>query len=165
MNKKAQGLSLNTIIVAIIVLIVLVVIIMLFTGYFGSKFTPGVTSCGAQGGTCILTADCKSAFGAGRTISSSDCQTEGNVCCIQPVGAQSPFGEVGAPPSTPSATCPEDCNNCDIVSGRCLDSFGGAPGSPGDSDEESTDDATPEESTTDTDEESTDDATPEESDN
>jgi len=45
MHKKAQGLSLNTIIIAIVVLIVLVVLIMIFTGYFGSRFTPEVTSC------------------------------------------------------------------------------------------------------------------------
>ena len=34
-NKKAQGLSLNTIIIAAIVLIVLVVLIMVFTGRMG----------------------------------------------------------------------------------------------------------------------------------
>src|SRR3989338_2528959 len=52
MHKKAQGLSLNTIIVAIIVLIVLVVLIMIFTGYFGARFTPEVTSCPNAGGVC-----------------------------------------------------------------------------------------------------------------
>ena len=51
-SKKAQGLSLNTIIIAIIVIIVLVVIVMIFTGYFGRIFTPSVKSCTAQGGEC-----------------------------------------------------------------------------------------------------------------
>ena len=56
MDKKAQGLSLNTIIIAIIVLIVLVVIIMVFTGYFGNKFTPGITACENAGGKCQFAA-------------------------------------------------------------------------------------------------------------
>ena len=41
MNKKAQALSLHTIIIAGIALIVLVVLVGIFTGYFG-KFTPSV---------------------------------------------------------------------------------------------------------------------------
>jgi len=52
MDKKAQALSLNTIIIAIVVLIVLVVLIMVFTGYFGARFTPEVTSCANAGGGC-----------------------------------------------------------------------------------------------------------------
>ena len=56
-SKKAQGLSLNTIIIAIIVLVVLVVLVMIFTGYFGKIFTPGVQSCIARGGTCTTTCD------------------------------------------------------------------------------------------------------------
>lgn len=51
-SKKAQGLSLNTIIIAIIVLIVLVVVVMIFTGYFSKIFTPSVKSCTAQAGEC-----------------------------------------------------------------------------------------------------------------
>ena len=42
-NKKAQGLSLNTIIIAAIVLIVLVVLIMVFTGRMG-WFTRGIVN-------------------------------------------------------------------------------------------------------------------------
>ena len=42
MNKKAQGLSLNTIIVAAIVLIVLIVLWAIFTGKMGS-FSQGLT--------------------------------------------------------------------------------------------------------------------------
>ena len=51
-SKKAQGLSLNTIIIAIIVLIVLVVVVMIFTGYFSKIFTPSVKSCTTQAGEC-----------------------------------------------------------------------------------------------------------------
>ena len=42
MNKKAQGISINVIIVAAIALIVLVVLIAIFTGRLGS-FSRGVT--------------------------------------------------------------------------------------------------------------------------
>lgn len=38
-NKKAQGLSLNTIVIAAIVLIVLVVLILIFTGRMGDFIT------------------------------------------------------------------------------------------------------------------------------
>jgi len=49
--KKAQGLSINTIIIAIIVLVVLVVLVMVFSGYFG-KWTGLTGVCETQGGTC-----------------------------------------------------------------------------------------------------------------
>jgi hypothetical protein len=51
-STKGQGLSLNTIIIAILVLIVLIVVVLIFTGYFGRMFTPGVQSCIAKGGSC-----------------------------------------------------------------------------------------------------------------
>ena len=40
-SKSAQGLSLNTIVIAAIVLAVLIVIIGAFTGFLSSKFIPG----------------------------------------------------------------------------------------------------------------------------
>ena len=57
-TKKAQGMSLNTVIIAIIVLVVLVVLVMIFTGYFGKIFTPGVQSCIARSGTCEAATKC-----------------------------------------------------------------------------------------------------------
>jgi hypothetical protein len=59
MAKKAQGMSMNTIIIAIIVLIVLVVLVMIFTGYFGG-WTKGVARCQAGGGTCTDVSTCVS---------------------------------------------------------------------------------------------------------
>ena len=50
-NKKGQGLSLNTIIIAAIALLVLVVLVMIFTGRM-SVFTGGVSGCVNQGGNC-----------------------------------------------------------------------------------------------------------------
>jgi hypothetical protein len=54
MFKKAQGMSINTIIIAIIVLVVLVVLVMIFTGYFGG-WTRNVATCQSQGGICDST--------------------------------------------------------------------------------------------------------------
>ncbi|MFH1181924.1 MAG: hypothetical protein V1702_03115 [Candidatus Woesearchaeota archaeon] len=51
MFKKAQGMSINTIIIAIIVLVVLVVLVMIFTGYFGG-WTKSAAACK---GTCVDT--------------------------------------------------------------------------------------------------------------
>ena len=94
-TKKGQGLSLNTIIIAIIVLIVLVVLVMIFTGYFGKIFTPSVSSCVTQGGSCVDTATaCQTSFGdQGRTVQAKDCkdtdttkageEKPSGVCCIK----------------------------------------------------------------------------------
>src|SRR3989338_4710530 len=101
LNKKAQGLSLNTIIIAIIVLIVLVVLIMLFTGYFGSKFTPAVTSCENSGGICqplqAGAARCGyDAFNEAKTVLKANCDTAGEICCARGTG-------VGSGPSASGA--------------------------------------------------------------
>ncbi len=91
MDKKAQGLSLNTIIIAIIVLIVLVVLIMVFTGYFGTKFTPGVTSCANSGGNCQFAKDDGSngcgydAFGDSIAKLGGTCPGE-QICCSKGLG-------------------------------------------------------------------------------
>ncbi len=62
-TKKAQGMSLNTVIIAIIVLVVLVVLVMIFTGYFGKIFTPTVASCTTAGGECKDGANAAAACG------------------------------------------------------------------------------------------------------
>jgi hypothetical protein len=91
MDKKAQGLSLNTIIVAIVVLIVLVVLIMIFTGYFGTRFTPEVTSCANSGGVCQFAKDDGSngcgyaAFGSELAKVSGTCPGE-QICCSKGLG-------------------------------------------------------------------------------
>ena len=89
MNKKAQGLSLNTIIIAIIVLIVLVVLVMIFTGYFGTRFTPAVTQCETSGGTCAPAEGCGTdAFGNEvAIISNARCPVEGQLCCSKGLGS------------------------------------------------------------------------------
>jgi hypothetical protein len=88
MDRKGQGLSLNTIIVAIIVLIVLVVIIMLFTGYFGTRFTPQVTNCANSGGICTDGSDCGTdAFGNPLRSISGTCPVDTQVCCAKGIGS------------------------------------------------------------------------------
>jgi len=102
MDKKAQGLSLNTIIVAIVVLIVLVVLIMVFTGYFGTRFTPEVTSCANAGGKCEYENDnCGTdVFGEAvrKLLASCPPLTEGGesgICCSRGIGT-------GTPPPIPT---------------------------------------------------------------
>ena len=51
MTKKAQGMSMRTIVIAAIALLVLVVLIMIFTGRIGG-FTKDLDSCAAQAGFC-----------------------------------------------------------------------------------------------------------------
>jgi len=50
-SKKAQGISVNTIIIAAIALIVLVVLVMIFTGRMG-VFTTGIGKAGDASKTC-----------------------------------------------------------------------------------------------------------------
>ena len=49
MDKRAQGLSLNTIIIGLIVLVVLVVMISVFTGFVGNTLAPTVGACQSAG--------------------------------------------------------------------------------------------------------------------
>jgi len=50
-NKKAQGLPLNTIVIAVLVLLVLVVLIYVFSDQI-RDFVLGVKSCSLKGGSC-----------------------------------------------------------------------------------------------------------------
>ncbi len=91
-NKKAQGMSLNTVIIAIIVLVVLVVLVMIFTGYFGKVFTPGVQSCVARGGVCEAVASCDTTkedriiIEAGADKAGKAGCTATEVCCRESAG-------------------------------------------------------------------------------
>jgi len=71
MTKKAQGLSLRTIIVAILVLIVLAVTIFIFSGKIGDV-RGGFNSCEDQGGQCTTNCD-------GPTLKVGSCET----CCLK----------------------------------------------------------------------------------
>ena len=79
MRKKAQGLSLNVIIIAILALVVLVILIFVFSGQFG-KFTGRAESCAALGGKCISASDtCQGPIVKGDFKDETNCKR----CCIE----------------------------------------------------------------------------------
>lgn len=71
MNRKAEGLTLQTIVVAVLVLVVLVVLIYIFANKIGGVRTE-LDSCAAKGGVCN-TNSCN-----GPVISTKECEK----CCV-----------------------------------------------------------------------------------
>jgi len=71
MNKKAQGLSINVIIIVAIALIVLVVLIAIFTGRLGA-FTSGLQGATSCNDVCKATG-----FTSGTETTDEDTQTAG----------------------------------------------------------------------------------------
>jgi len=72
---KAQGLSMQTIVVAAIVIIVLIILIVIFSGKM-NIFGEGTDDCASKGG------ECKSSCGAGEAlVPSSNCPDKTR-CCI-----------------------------------------------------------------------------------
>ena len=91
--KRAQSLSLNTIIIAALALIVLVVIIFIFSGKI-KIFGQGTESCANQGGqcttptgaytqTCIQTGSCTcpDTIPNAVMLRSKDCEKDSRICC------------------------------------------------------------------------------------
>ncbi len=70
-GKRGQGLSMNTIVIAVIVLFVMVVLLLIFTGRI-SIFNWGLQNCPNNGGVCTKNPDCS---GTGF----SDVDGDGNV--------------------------------------------------------------------------------------
>ena len=83
MRKKAQGMPLNTIIIAMIVLIVLVVLIYFFTVKF-KGFGEGVEDCKVKTGEDCKSQPC-SELGRGYVeIDNTNCDEEqGQHCCLK----------------------------------------------------------------------------------
>jgi len=84
-NKKAQGISLNVIIIAAIALLVLVILSVVFIGRT-KNFTQGVADCRANGGEVKQEAQCDA--GSGYTIlpqinADNPDTTEKEVCCVK----------------------------------------------------------------------------------
>ena len=75
-QKKAQGLSLHTIVIAILVLIVLVILIYIFSSKIGGVST-SLSSCEDKGGECDVSS-C-----SGPTVKTKECDD----CCI-PIGEE-----------------------------------------------------------------------------
>ncbi len=78
-NKKAQGLSIHTIIIAILALIVLVVLISIFTGQVG-KGKDNINSCVAKGYDCSLESIKECTDKSGIPMTFLDCDGE-KICC------------------------------------------------------------------------------------
>ena len=81
LNKKGQGLPLNTIIIAIIVIVVLVIIIIIFSGNilnFQNASNSG-NECRQAGGTCISDNTCSTL--GGHTINGKSCGSDTTVIC------------------------------------------------------------------------------------
>ncbi|MFT4309947.1 MAG: hypothetical protein ACMXYL_05685 [Candidatus Woesearchaeota archaeon] len=89
MNKKAQGLPLNTIIIAIIVIVVLVVIILIFTGQIVIfDDTVGATRnvCEENFGICVPNEGSEPCQARGLSPSDHDCPEvvtgQPRICCV-----------------------------------------------------------------------------------
>ena len=74
--KKAQGLSLNIVVIAVISLVVLIILIAIFTGKIGI-FGENLKDCSSKGGKCVSRGQCESY----QLISTATC-SEGEVCCM-----------------------------------------------------------------------------------
>ena len=79
--KKAQGLTLNTIIIAALALLVLVILALIFTGRI-QIFGRETASCKNNGGECNTGTDCP----AGSIVYNAVKCPEGQVCCLKTKG-------------------------------------------------------------------------------
>ena len=77
-NKKAQGLPLNTIVIAAIAIIVLIVMVMFFSGSF-RKANQGLDDCPAKGGYFHPTAECPE----GGIPTPTGLEGDNKYCCIR----------------------------------------------------------------------------------
>ena len=83
MKKRAQGLSVDTIIIAAIALLVLVVLSVIFIGR-GGRFGLDVEKCINKGGTCVgpVAGAERGVCSAGQTQVNFVCENENEVCCL-----------------------------------------------------------------------------------
>jgi len=75
-KRRAQGLPVTVIIVAVLALIALVVVMAIFTGNYG-KFSKDIQSCALKSGTC------RAACESGESQIDAECQKEKPKCCIK----------------------------------------------------------------------------------
>ena len=84
--KKAQGISLNVIIVAAIALLVLVILTLIFTGKM-AEWISGVGDCRNKGGRCAAVGE--NCGEAGTSVEEYptvyvdyECPRDGEICCL-----------------------------------------------------------------------------------
>ncbi|MBN1157562.1 hypothetical protein JXA85_08135 [Candidatus Woesearchaeota archaeon] len=75
MKKKAQGMSVNVIIIAALALLVLVILAVVFLGRM-DIFGRQSNSCTSQGGKC-MSSGCEEGY----SVIPLKCSNEGDVCC------------------------------------------------------------------------------------
>ncbi|MFH0875477.1 MAG: hypothetical protein V1859_06050 [archaeon] len=87
MRRKAQSLSMNTIIVAALALLVLIIIALIFTGRI--KITrEGIDNCGNNGGRCVsnertgITGPYRECSGSYDKVIIGKCPNEDQICCL-----------------------------------------------------------------------------------
>ncbi len=90
-HKKAQGISVTTIIIAAIALVVLVVLIAVFVGKIG-PWSEKIEDCTEKGGTCVANIlECKQKGALNSVLTKTSCEKDSGedrpICCI-PVGEQ-----------------------------------------------------------------------------
>ena len=87
--KKAQGMSMNVIIIAALALLVLVVLSVVFIGKTG-KWGTDVSKCEVSGGVCVADlTDCKDQYGAQSALNPAwvcDTDDENKDSCCVPLG-------------------------------------------------------------------------------
>lgn len=88
MSKKAEGLSLNVIVVAALALLVLVILAIIFVGRIGN-FNTESGKCEAYGGSCVRTScngDYQRQVGYDCNLDGDDTSNEGQavdgICCV-----------------------------------------------------------------------------------
>jgi len=80
--SKAQGISINTIIIAAIALIVLVLLVLIVTGNL-KNWNKTANECRTRNGVCMSEESCKSDPDNGIMVSVVNLKCEGNnVCCV-----------------------------------------------------------------------------------
>ena len=82
-SRKAQGLSLKVIILAVLAIVVLVILIMMLTGKT-KLFSKTSTECASRGGTCMSESKCDNNY---IMYSGTDCnENNKEYCCVKVSG-------------------------------------------------------------------------------
>ncbi len=101
--KKAQGMSMNVIIIAALAIIVLIILVVVMTGKF-NIFGTTMRDCSAQGGSCEFEVDqCDEGYARLRFTNCDDKREypDGAICCV-------PVYTIGEEKETPDTTAEEE---------------------------------------------------------
>jgi len=110
-NKKAQGLSLNAIVIAVLALGVLVVLLLIFSGNIGG-ISKNLGSCLTKGGECAKSGQCPPTRPIPLFVT-GDCEQANpkNLCCIKDSSSEdspSSTASPSIPSQSPTLKKPDD---------------------------------------------------------